>query len=404
MPANIHNRRADRAPASVPRTVLIAVTGLSPAVLTETIWALAKHATRPVIPDIVVVLTTVTGEKQIRGQLFGDDELWMTLRRQVLGRHHGDDERLDFSDTPERLKVFTRRRAGKRVRLDRMDTLEETEAVGDCLVEEIWHWVGRPDTRVLASISGGFKTMSALMYAAMSVLGGAGDRIVHVLVEDPYDGGTKPLYFWPDQPEQRLVSTRPSKAGPAGTPLAANGMKPVLTEVQFPALRNLFTDYGFKKAPTFSALVERCRGAVDALAAAPIRAFELRRRPQAVFVDEIPVNVSKTQFYILLFLAEAVVDGRDFDNAREINEAFLEFLHHEQLKAPVARQAFLGKRIEVVELEVRRSEDPRFTKNLSALRIELAKRGDSHCVALARALPLGKNRLLVSRDRIHIVD
>ena len=39
------------------RTILIAGTGTSPAVLTETVWALA-HQKKPVVPDEIVVLTT----------------------------------------------------------------------------------------------------------------------------------------------------------------------------------------------------------------------------------------------------------------------------------------------------------------------------------------------------------
>jgi len=41
----------------MPETILLAVTGMSPAVLTETIWALANEA-EPVLPDRVVVVTT----------------------------------------------------------------------------------------------------------------------------------------------------------------------------------------------------------------------------------------------------------------------------------------------------------------------------------------------------------
>lgn len=387
-----------------PRTVLIAVTGLSPAVLTETIWALAKHPSHPVIPDIVVVLTTLTGEMKIKEQLFGVNGLWLSLRQELLGKHHAEDARLDFSETPDRLKVFTRRSAGKRIQLDRMDSLEETEAVGDCLVEEIWNWVGRPDTRVLASISGGFKTMSALMYAAMSLLGGSRDRILHVLVEDPFDGGTRPLYFWPGQPEQKLSTTRLSKSGPIGTELRASDMKPVLTDVRFPALRKLFNDYGFKNAPTFTELVEKCRESVDAIAPSPIEICELRRSTREINVNGERIKVSPTQFYILLFLAECVRDNQEFDNVQDINVAFLEFLVHQRSISPVPRHAFLDDRIKVVRAEVKGSSDPRFTKNLSELRKSLAKRPESFCIALAKALPSGKNRLLLTLEQLRFLD
>ena len=47
------------------RTVLIAGMGTSPAVLTETVWALA-HQKKPVVPDEIVVLTTKAGKDALR--------------------------------------------------------------------------------------------------------------------------------------------------------------------------------------------------------------------------------------------------------------------------------------------------------------------------------------------------
>jgi len=45
------------------RTILVACIGTSPAVLTETVWALA-HRGMPVVPAEIVVLTTKTGEAE----------------------------------------------------------------------------------------------------------------------------------------------------------------------------------------------------------------------------------------------------------------------------------------------------------------------------------------------------
>ena len=47
------------------RTILIAGMGTSPAVLTETVWALA-HQEKPVVPDEVVVITTKSGKEALR--------------------------------------------------------------------------------------------------------------------------------------------------------------------------------------------------------------------------------------------------------------------------------------------------------------------------------------------------
>ncbi|MCX6879332.1 MAG: CRISPR-associated ring nuclease Csm6 [Verrucomicrobia bacterium] len=386
------------------RTILIAVTGLSPAVLTETVWALAKDKAQPIIPDTIIVLTTLTGEQRLKEQLFGTDNLWLEVRKQILGRGHADDPRLDFATTPDRLRVFTRRRAGVRVSLDRMDTLEETEAVGDCLVEELWNWIGRPDTRVLASISGGFKTMSALLYAAMTVLGHPADRILHVLVKEPYDGGTDPLFFWPRQPRQKLMTTRASSVGPKGTELNAVDAAPILTDVQFPALRQLFGDYGFKEAPTFGNLVARCRAAVDNIPTPAVERLCLVRANLTLQVNGETVDVSKGHFYMLLFLAECASERTQFERADDCNQAYCEFLLHEHRSAPAPHRAFIKERLDVVTKEVKANDagGGRFTKTLSALRTALAQRGGIHGKALAKYLPAGKSCLTLSADSISI--
>ena len=49
-------------------TTLLAVTGLSPAIVTETVWALAKE-NPPTLPTRVIFLTTAVGAAKIQEQL-----------------------------------------------------------------------------------------------------------------------------------------------------------------------------------------------------------------------------------------------------------------------------------------------------------------------------------------------
>ena len=74
--------RASRASSDArKRIVLMVGLGTSPAILTETIWELAKLA-ESVIPDEVVVITTKTGKVRLREQILsGDDSVWQRLRK-----------------------------------------------------------------------------------------------------------------------------------------------------------------------------------------------------------------------------------------------------------------------------------------------------------------------------------
>lgn len=64
------------------RVVLLSTIGTSPAVLTETIWALAQLE-EPIIPDEVVVVTTGKGAQELKKQLFSSDgeSTWEGLKK-----------------------------------------------------------------------------------------------------------------------------------------------------------------------------------------------------------------------------------------------------------------------------------------------------------------------------------
>jgi len=81
-------------------TTLIAVTGLSPAIVTETIWALAQETPRR-LPARVVFITTGVGAAKIKEQLhtalpaFGGLTAWQALRTAL---HAGEEELLAEED------------------------------------------------------------------------------------------------------------------------------------------------------------------------------------------------------------------------------------------------------------------------------------------------------------------
>ncbi|CAK0749007.1 hypothetical protein CCP4SC76_10006 [Gammaproteobacteria bacterium] len=58
--------------ATRPRRILLAVTGLSPQVVTETLYALAVMQDPPWIPDEVQLITTAEGAERARLALLSD--------------------------------------------------------------------------------------------------------------------------------------------------------------------------------------------------------------------------------------------------------------------------------------------------------------------------------------------
>lgn len=228
--------------ASVPtaptnRVVLLAVSGSSPAIITETIWALANE-TPPVVPDLVVAVTTASGARALEAQLltpvpsWSGRAVWEALRETLLGAKSKTDRRL----TLERPVVISRADPGAGVErpLEDIRGLEDNEAAGETILAAVRRFSTDPDVRLIGLLSGGRKTMGALLHAAMSLAGRPSDRLLHVLVSEPFDSpALVPPFFFPGQPgpsehtlsgpSARTVSQLSARIDLADVPLVALG-------------------------------------------------------------------------------------------------------------------------------------------------------------------------------------
>jgi len=225
-----------------PETILLAVTGMSPAILTETVWALAQE-NPPVLPDRIVVLTTTVGKDQIERELFtpqphfNDQCGWDCLREKLQERGHDMKGRLRF-DPASDLHILTRwdESSHRNLFLSDIRTAADNEAVADCILEFVRSIVESPDTRLIASIAGGRKTVGTLLYACMTLVGREDDRLTHVLVNEPFDDARlSPRFYFPEQPSAELTT-------PDNKTVRAPEAHIDLADVPFVPLRNLFPE------------------------------------------------------------------------------------------------------------------------------------------------------------------
>jgi CRISPR-associated protein (TIGR02584 family) len=287
-------------------TILFAVTGMSPAVITETVWALARE-TPPVIPDRVVVVTTISGRQALERELLTPAEagasppnIWQQLRRAILGRNAARDERLILE--PARLVTAPNPRTGRADWLEDLRTPEENQATANFLLGELRRWTEDADTRLVCSLAGGRKTMGALLCACLSLLGRETDRLTHVLVNEPFDDPRlKPRFYFPEQPQQHLLT-------PDQRTVRAAHARIQLADIPFVALRRLFERDLVRKPSTFTELVQRCQGRVGDIARKNV-SLELRYNRREALVNGQRVKLSPAQALLLLFLAENAKKG-----------------------------------------------------------------------------------------------
>ncbi len=278
---------------------------MSPAVLTETVWGLA-HEPEPILPHRVIAVTTLTGRDQMADRLFQPDPQigaapWDALRASLQAAGHNLNGRLRFGATADDIRVITTTQpeTGRSVELRDLRTAADNEAAADFLLDQVRAIVENPDTQLIASLAGGRKTMGALLYACLTLIGRESDRLTHVLISEPFE--TRRDFWFPGQPGGALA--QPELPTPASPPLNPANARVELADVPFVPLRNLFRRELGRTAGRFAALVTACGEQVRQRAGEDLR-LVVRRSRTELEVNGTRVRTAPREHLVLLFLAQ----------------------------------------------------------------------------------------------------
>lgn len=164
-------------PETYPRRVLLAVTGLSPQIVTETLYALARARTPAWIPTEIQVITTARGADNARLNLLSDEPGWFSR----LCREY-DLPPIKFGEND----IYVMRRLDG-APLDDIRDDADNMAAADFITEHVRALTADPQASLHVSIAGGRKTMGFFLGYALSLFGRAQDRLSHVLVSSPFE-------------------------------------------------------------------------------------------------------------------------------------------------------------------------------------------------------------------------
>jgi CRISPR-associated protein (TIGR02584 family) len=352
------------------KTTLFAVSGMSPAIITETVWALAAESP-PTIPDEVVVITTSRGEEDLGRDLLTPREdwegrsVWEFLRRDVFARC-GLAAKSPHLQLAVRVIELADAETGIRRAAPDLRSEEDNAAAADFIVHTLGAYTEAADSRVVASIAGGRKTMGALLYAAMSLIGREDDRVTHVLVSEPFE--TVRGFFYPGQPAQSLEA-RPF--GREAIPVIAAEARVEIADIPFVPLRNGFAEMNEARR-TFSGLVARYSTELRRLPGGKPR-LSLDFAKGHLHVDEKRVALSGRNLLVASFLFERAKGGHpNFPNVPSAREDYLAYFNE-------AKRRHWNHRKLARYLDASASIDD-ITKALSELRGALAKAGLSRFI------------------------
>lgn len=288
--------------------VLLAVVGLSPGVLTETIWALA-YQSPPILPERIVVIATRPAREELHRVLF-DGGGWNRLTVSLQQSGLAIDDRLLFGPAAEHIRLIPRPDGSGDV--DDLTTAGDHAAAADFIMRTLRGFTENPETRVLASIAGGRKTMSALLTSCMILLGRPQDRLYHVLVDPRYESALlEPPFLFP---EKNLVHRQ------SGTErrLRSEDAWIELAEIPFVRVRGWYERAYRKTPPSYMSLVRRVQQLLPEEVICPH--LELNFTRGTFSFDGHAVRVSANEFAFLAVLVRYFKKGRSWRNWLEIGE------------------------------------------------------------------------------------
>ena len=205
------------------KNILFLVTGMTPQIITETLYALAVDSENSDkwVPTEIHVLTTAKGKIQIRSRLFNDGIFAQFLKDFQLSN-------IQFDDST--VHVITHQ--GEE--LEDLKTLEDNELAANETCRLIKLFTEDDDSTLHVSIAGGRKTMGFYAGYALSLYGRAQDSMSHVLVSEEFEFATN--FYYPT-PYEYFVSKHNSQER-----LNAQYAKVFLANIPFVRLRHTLPD------------------------------------------------------------------------------------------------------------------------------------------------------------------
>ncbi len=291
--------------SSHPRRILLCAVGLSPQIVTETVFALAKQESPAFVPNEVHIVTTREGANRAALMLLDRGQGHFRLLREAY-----DLPPIEFTEQ----HIHVVQDADGKPLEDITDDAGNT-ACADEMVRLVREFTASPDSALHVSIAGGRKTMGYLLGYALTLFGREQDRLSHVLVSSPFE--SHPEFFFPTPTPQVLM------VGQERKPVDASQARVQLVQIPYVSLRsglaNLMVD------GSTASFGDTIRKAQSVYGSSTILADRGKR---SLIVDATEVKLPPLAFAVWLWLARRAVEGlpaislHDFDRSIEIRNVF----------------------------------------------------------------------------------
>ena len=270
-----------------PRRILLCACGITPQVVTESLYCLRVAAEERFAVNEVHIVTTARGREVAEASLLVAGHF-----AQLCRDYDFEDIRFDASH----IEVIRDPLGGE---LDDIRSPEENAAAADCITELRRRLSGDESAALHVSLAGGRKTMSYYAGYALSLFGRPQDRLSHVLVKEEYEA--EPEFFYPT-PDSRAIRSR------SGRHLDASRATLTLANIPFVRLRDTLPAHILSQQTSFNEAVRRSN--LDQAPESVV--LNLHQRTLHVAGELVPLSVKELAFYSA-FARECQEDDADFE-------------------------------------------------------------------------------------------
>jgi CRISPR-associated protein (TIGR02584 family) len=231
-------------PEQFPRRILLAVTGLSPQIVTETLYALAvTPSAAAFVPTEIHLITTRTGAERARLALLSEEPGWFHR----LCRDYALPTIRFSADTIHVLEDADGQP------LDDIRSPADNRRAADGITALVRELTADPESALHVSIAGGRKTMGFFLGYALSLYGRPQDKLSHVLVSAPFESS---LGFYYPTPSSHVIEM------PGGRLVDSAKAEVTLAELPFVSLRHGLPEALLTGVASYNETVEAARRAL----------------------------------------------------------------------------------------------------------------------------------------------
>ena len=222
-------------PNTFKHRILVLVSGMSPQIVTESLYALRVKGQETFQVNRVVLITTAEGKRSAELSLLkGERHFSRFCADYGIGDIRFDESDIHVITTPQGQPLADIRSPA------------ENELAANFITEQLRELTGDPECALHVSLAGGRKTMGFYMGYALSLFGRPQDRLSHVLVSEGFE--THREFFYPT-PVSRVIYNRD------GRPLDAQAAEVTLAYIPFVRLRDNLPPHLLAEQTTFGEAV-----------------------------------------------------------------------------------------------------------------------------------------------------